>query len=408
MTSAPMTSAPMTNLDVASAPPTSPAPGREGSGASTSASRSRTPAALPLPGAPEVVTLQAVEEYPAVSVLCSTTPGPRLTPADGGRLHGLVADAIARLRAEFGSAGARELAGQLTELADDAGERPCRSAVALYASSSHRSAWALPVGVPDRAVIDPTFATRDLVRALHRTPRHIALVLTDREARLFDGVGDALLPPARSAFPLRAPERSADTGGRRAQRRATRGGDDDAFLRTVDRALSTHLRLHPAPLVLIGTQRLLARFTALSHSTERLAGTIQGSHARTPLPVLSGLIRPVMEDYLHSRQDEAMALLEQRTSAGRVVSGMAATWLAARAERPEMLAVEQGLFYPARLSGDGDLLSPAEDIDHPEVIDDAVDELIETVLRRGGWIALVEDGALAEHDGVALSIRRVD
>lgn len=120
------------------------------------------------------------------------------------------------------------------------------------------------------------------------------------------------------------------------------------------------------------------------------------------------MIRPVMEDYLHSRQDEAMALLEQRTSAGRVVSGMAATWLAARAERPEMLAVEQGLFYPARLSGDGDLLSPAEDIDHPEVIDDAVDELIETVLRRGGWIALVEDGALAEHDGVALSIRRVD
>jgi hypothetical protein len=39
------------------------------------------------------------------------------------------------------------------------------------------------------------------------------------------------------------------------------------------------------------------------------------------------------------------------------------------------------------------------------VCDDAVDELIETVISRGGWIALVADGALP--DGrVALALRR--
>jgi hypothetical protein len=70
-----------------------------------------------------------------------------------------------------------------------------------------------------------------------------------------------------------------------------------------------------------------------------------------------------------------------------------------------MLAVEQGLFYPARLSTDGDRLTPADDIDHPEVIDDAIDELIEIVLRRGGWIALVEDGLLSAHGRIALAVR---
>ena len=84
---------------------------------------------------------------------------------------------------------------------------------------------------------------------------------------------------------------------------------------------------------------------------------------------------------------------------------MPAVWLAARAERPEMLAVEEGLFYPARLSADGDLLTPASDVDHPEVLDDAVDEVIETVLHRGGWIALVEDGALADWDRIVLTTR---
>jgi hypothetical protein len=194
--------------------------------------------------------------------------------------------------------------------------------------------------------------------------------------------------------------------GRRPQRTGDHSSESkEAFLRSVDRALGTYLRLHPAPLVIVGARRTLARFLALSRNTGRLAGTIHGSHARTPLPVLVGLVRPVLERYLRSRQDEALALLEARADAGRLVSGVPATWLAARAERPEMLAVEQGLFYPARLSSDGDLLIPADDVEHPEVIDDAIDELIETVLRRGGWIALIEDGLLAEHNRIALAVR---
>ena len=70
-----------------------------------------------------------------------------------------------------------------------------------------------------------------------------------------------------------------------------------------------------------------------------------------------------------------------------------------------MLAVEEGYRFPARLSVDGDLVTPAEDAEAPDVIDDLVDELIETVLDRGGWVALVRDGALAGHDRVALTVR---
>ncbi len=69
-----------------------------------------------------------------------------------------------------------------------------------------------------------------------------------------------------------------------------------------------------------------------------------------------------------------------------------------------MLAVEEGFTYPARLSPDGDFLTPADDVSHPDVVDDVVDELIETVLLRGGWVAFVPDGALAEHGRVALAL----
>jgi hypothetical protein len=70
-----------------------------------------------------------------------------------------------------------------------------------------------------------------------------------------------------------------------------------------------------------------------------------------------------------------------------------------------MFAVEESYRYPARLSADGDMVTPADDIEAPDVIDELVDELIETVLDRGGWIALVRDGSLTEHGKVALTLR---
>jgi Bacterial archaeo-eukaryotic release factor family 3 len=74
----------------------------------------------------------------------------------------------------------------------------------------------------------------------------------------------------------------------------------------------------------------VARFTHLSRNLGRLAGTVHGSHARAPLPMLASLVRPVRETYLRSRQAEALVLLEERAGAGRVMSGMLAVWLAAR------------------------------------------------------------------------------
>jgi hypothetical protein len=253
------------------------------------------------------------------------------------------------------------------------------------------------VPVVDRVVLDSTFATRDLVRSLHRTPRHTVLVLSAREARLLHGAGDALAAAPSDAFPVRAEPRERGRG---------RGGDPADFLRDVDKALGDHLAEHPSPLVLAGQARTVAAFTRVSTNLDRLAGTVPADLGDQPLDALVSRVRPVLERYLRSREDEALDLLERRTGAGRTVSGMPACWRAARRERPEMLAVEEGLFYPARLTDDGDGLRPADDALAPDVLDDAVDELIELVLRRGGWVALMSEGALSDRGGVALTLRR--
>jgi hypothetical protein len=347
--------------------------------------------------AQQVVLLQSVRSYPCVTLLVNTVPGATMTAGDARRLRGLLASAERRLRSESADDADAVLA-TAERLVAEAEASPTADALAVFASVGTALALPLPVEVRERVVVDPTFATRDLVRALHRTPRHVVLVLTSRDARLFEGSGGELRPVRSSSFPL------SDTGGRDGHA----VGGPDGFLRTVDRALGTWLQLHPAPLVLAGPSRVLSAFCGLSRNLGRLAGQVPANVVHAPLPELAARTRPILERYLHSRQQEALELLDRRTGNARAVSGMTGAWLAARTERPEMLAVEEGLFFPARLSDDGDLLLPATDVEHPEVLDDAVDELIELVLDRGGWVALVDDGALAAHGGVALTLRARD
>ncbi|GAA3273636.1 hypothetical protein Dvina_37505 [Dactylosporangium vinaceum] len=369
-----------------------------------STSATPAPAYAGIPAAAQVTALQQVREYPAVSLLLSTTPAAVLTRADALRLDALAASAVDRLDDELQPEAALPAIRRLHRLVEQARRGPAAHGLAVYASASAESLIRLPIAVRDRAVVDPTFATRDLVRALHRTPRHLVLAFNAGHARLFDAAADTMLPALTSAFPMYRASRTPGRGRGRADR-PTRAADAADFYRQVDAALGAYLRLHPAPLVLVGDERATSAFQRVSVNCGRLAGTVRGNLTATGATELAGRIRATIDAYLHRREHEALALLDKRFSAGRVATGMPAAWLAARTGRPEMLIVDETLFYPARLSDDGDTLIPADDIEHPDVIDDAVDELIELVLTRGGWIAFTRPGILEQHQGVALSTR---
>lgn len=337
-----------------------------------------------------VVALQSMTCYPSVSLLMPTRPG-RLDREQAARLIALRDSAVRRITNE-GLAGVGGLVARIDELIEHAHQINLGRSLAVFVSDSHSELLVLPVDVKERVVIDPTFATRDLVRALHRTPRHAVLVLSTKEARLFEGRSGTLAPAASSNFP-----QVSD---------AASGGRQDRFLKQVDEALGSYLKVRPAPLIIVAAEPTLSNFCRYSKNLDRLAGKVPGNHLTSPLRVISDLTGSDIERYLSSRKYEALALIDQRQGQGRAVVGIAAVWLAARWELPEMLAVEDDYFFPARISPDGDLLHFAADVEDPEVIDDVVDELIEQVLARGGWIAMVESGQIPDGARVAMTLRR--
>lgn len=225
--------------------------------------------------------LQQVREYPAISLLLSTTPVAELTGADALGLDALTAEAVERLRGELQSAAAAPAIGRLHTLLGQARHGPSRHGLAVYASAGSQAPIRLPIGVRDRAVGDPTFATRDLIRAPHRTPRHLVLALNPgqpgcwRRCRHPTARRHLGLPDVSGPHPHTRP---------RPRRPAQPGVFRRRLFRQVDAALGADLRLHPAPLVLVGDERTTAAFKRLSANCQRLAGIVTGNLAAPGRP----------------------------------------------------------------------------------------------------------------------------
>lgn len=351
-----------------------------------------SPAPHTAPRPRDVAELTEAAGYPSISVLMPTQPGRRMATADVEQLQELVREVQRRLRAD-GVPAADRLMARLAELVDLVVHQPADRALAIYVSLDVARTFRLTTRVLPRAVVEQTFATRDLVQALHRRPPHVVLVVEAGCAHLYQAssgamrlVGHRDLFARTVALPLPSAELPADD--------PLDTVDDDelvrGFLAEIDAMLGAYRREHPSPLVLAGSPGMLDRFCALSRNLQRLAGRVAPQEAQTPA-ALARATASLLEDYLRSRRQEAREILGEALSRrpGDVARGVAEAWQAVHSRRPALLLVEE------------DFVSEGET---PRV-HDLVDDLIEVVILRGGQLALVSPGELAEHGHLALVSR---
>ncbi|MGL5865557.1 MAG: hypothetical protein ACRCYX_06725 [Dermatophilaceae bacterium] len=353
------------------------------------------PAQIDALQAVEVSQLVQAKGWPSVTVLLDTVPASRMLPADGERLAGLVR--VAHQELEARGVDAPEVRRRLTTLAEQARSGPTGRGLALFASTEVARSLRLPVTVEPDVVIEGTFRTREVLQSLHRTPPHLLLVLRATSAQLYRGHADTLVPVGDPAFPV---EHSMPVLG------ALEAGDDrqHEFVRRVDAALATARSRRLAPLIVAGDIEPVRRLLRTSTHLDRLAGVVMGADAES-MPALYTAARLSLAEYLRSREEEAIDALDIATAAdpAHVYAGIRDCWDAAHAAQPVMLLVEEGHTWPALVDDDGIRRLPADS--EPGTgsrRSDLVDDLVETVIDRGGWVAFARNGRLADHDRVAL------
>lgn len=353
----------------------------------------------------DIEKLQQTHAFPAVSILAPTHRHEPGTGEDRIRLRNLADRARDRL---LGMYPKREVAPVIDRLQEALAtldlNRPS-DAVALFATRDTTYLFKLPFSVHEHVVVDETFATRDLVRGLARTPRYRVLPLAEKPARLFEATGDALVEVRTGGFPIEVEGgrgEPLESGGYPVH---TSRSDEQQrqFFRRVDRALGAASADDPLPLVVVGVERDLAYFEEVTQHRRSIASRIEGGYERTPPSELATVVAPAVQHYFDERRSGALARLIEAIGTHRTALGVDAVWHAAHEGRGDTLLVEEDYFAgPSRLVGGR--LQPAA-ADDPDVLDDPVDEIVEAVLAHHGDVIFLDRHALAEHGRIALITR---
>jgi hypothetical protein len=362
----------------------------------------------------ELADLHKPRTYPAVSVIMPTHRRQPENKQDPVRLKSLLDEARRRLREEkhdLPRGVADEVMATLEKAADQVNLAHAAEALVLLAApGGEQHAYVLPrVNVTERVIIDDTFATRDLVAMLERSWNYWVLVLSEQPTRLWSGDGERLVEVSDALFPLLFEDSLPDERGPVPLRKEAVTFQDDRrmrFFRQVERNLNEVLKRDSRPVIVLGVSRYLKYLDEVAGGPvkDAIIGTAEGSFDKASASELATLADPILVAEHERWQRQAVDDLDKARSTRRFAGGLEEVWELAGQGRIAHLVVEEGHLVPAR-TGQGRLLPADAPESEGKPVSDAVDDLIETVLRADGQIMLVPDGALADHGHIAAALR---
>jgi hypothetical protein len=351
--------------------------------------------------------LQTVRNYPCLTI---TLPTHRTFPdntQDPIRVKNLVSDAEKRLLQEFSKREIAPLVERLDELAEHIDYKYALDGLVIAVNKDMARQFVLPFSLGERVVVDDTFFTRDLVNAFNRMRRYWVLSLSEQSTRLFLATREDLDEITTGGFPMRQAGPGADAplpGGIGVNPSSYRDDRRRQFFRAVDRALGAVMAEDPLPLAIAGIDRHQVFFHEVSSGRDVIA-TVFGNYDHLTPHDLGRLVWQPVREAFTARRHEVLDALGAAVGQNRSASTLEEVWWQAKVGRGDVLIVEDSYHQPARVNEMGKLDLRVEDATAPDVLDDAVDEVVTTVLSKGGRIVFVDDGELANHGRIALILR---
>ncbi|MDX2239962.1 MAG: hypothetical protein NW224_04685 [Leptolyngbyaceae cyanobacterium bins.302] len=352
----------------------------------------------------DLLELQSINSVPALSILLPTHRTSPDNKQDPIRVKNLVDEAKTRLAEEFSIRELDPLLKRLETLLGEINYPHTLDGLALYVNHDFGKLYYLPFPVPARVVIDQTFATRDLVYGLHRSQRYWVLLLSQGSTRLLAGTGETLEevqdqnfpmsmtgPGATAPLPYEADSSYLDDRHRR-------------FFQQVDSAFAEYAKYEELPLIVGGVVRQVSFFQEVSQYPAAMTKTLSGNFDRASLHELSPQVWSIVQSMRQTQRADALQELDQAIGEQRVVAAIEEVWRLAQDGRGKLLLVEKDYHVPAVLNAAGQF-ETVEQVGGAFVMDDAVDEIIEAVLAKGGKVITVDNDALTQHQRIALILR---
>lgn len=364
------------------------------------------PNELRIPTREQLAELQSKTADPALSIICPTFRRHPDNEGDPIRMKNLVAESEKRMLQDYDKRLVARIMERVNEIVEGIDWRYTQDTIVILASEDWATRFDLPFAMPERVQVDKTFATRDLVFAINRTPSYYFLVLSEKNTRLLFGSKNGLTEVEDDVFPL-AYEMTTDT------QLPTKGAAEFSsqrerllrnYLTKVTDAVHERISENEGKLVVSGAEEILSFFMDIDKNRNTVVGTVAGSYPLASSHELADKGWPVVQDSIYREREEILERFGNAIGAGRFATGIRNVWEQAINGNGDTIIVEENYHEPARISSDPIAFELVENSDN-NVEDDAVDEVIEQVMQKGGKAFFVDDGKLSDHQRIALITR---
>ena len=318
-------------------------------------------------------------------------------------LKNLIRDAESRLLKECDKAVVSKIVGKINALTVDINHRLNLESLILFVNEDFAEFIRLPIKVENRVVIDKTFATRDLMRALHREAGYYILLLSRDKARLIEALSDKSVGEIKDGFPIINKDLNAVTRAEAAiaSRQTNITGE---FFNRVDKQLNEVHKKNPLPVIICTEESNYPDYLKIADNKAIIAGKLNGNRMLEKPHQVADAAWQVMKEIQAEKNALRMKELRDAVSSNKFLTDYNEIWEAVNNGRGKTLFVKQGFFQPAILENNKIKLVLNSDNGQANV-DDIIDEMIEKNLESNGDAVFIQGDELDKFQGLALITR---
>jgi hypothetical protein len=274
----------------------------------------------------------------------------------------------------------------------------------VFANEEMADYTRLTVPVKSRVVIGKTFATRDLVRAMHEESTYYVLVLSRQNARLIEAHNDKVMLEFTQNFPLK--NDTLFTTDR--LKLSTAKGTDyliEEFFNHVDKVLQKAIAPNHAPVLVATEERNFHHYMKVADHKEIIIGHLNKNRDDEKAHHIVTEAWPVVHAAIIDRNQQRLNELQKAANSGKKVSDLNDIWTAIHEGRGQTLFIKKGTFQAA-ITERGKITPVRESENSREnFVDDIIDEMIELNLKYGGEAVFIEGNGLDQYNGLVLLTR---
>lgn len=367
----------------------------------------------------DLVTLQNLRGNSCVSVILPTHRLFSERKVDKFEMEKALEDAVSLMEYKLPEKESKNLKKKLMELEAAIDYDHNLDGVGLYVSGDTAIRTRFPFPVTKKIVVGPDFEIRDLLYKTNLSQPYYVLMLSENQVRLFNGTIEDLTEIHGGDFPVdfyddheyATPSRGSSTQGNPQMRSFEHDKSTietirfKDFFRHADELLGKYM-VQDVPVILAGVEKDLAWFEEVTSFRSHIAGKIHGNYEHANLAEFGRKCRAVMETFINNEVNGLIADFREKVGKGLGVSGVQEIWTAVAEGRGYRLVVEKDFKIPGFISPENEhflSLRPAKT--NHFTMPDAIDEVIEMTLDKGGEVFFTDNGQLGEYGGMILITR---